>query len=376
MTSFGSGIALADHQLAPVLEGRLFGALDEIQEVIDGLVEQVALIGCDGKIVAINESWRRQVERQARTGLHISRDYVRFLEGLIEGGDDGVRPILQAFRDINAGSRRTFRCVYKGTGTFAGIYFNLVISALTVHDTRYVLVSVHDVTELVGLKRQRRRMGTQLLRAQEVERRRIARELHDSTSQMLVALQFDLARLSGETGSSSKTLISACKKAVREIQQEIRAFSFLAHPPSLGADDLRVALENLARGFAARSDLEIDVTVSDEGEAADSIRAAIYRLAQEALSNIHRHAHAKRAIIRLVGRKHYLHLLIQDDGVGFDPRRATELQSLGVGVTGMRERVRELGGRLKLQRAEQGTALTVTLPRDKRMLFAPAIGGL
>ena len=83
--------------------------LEEIQEVIDGLVEQVALVACDGKILAVNDCWRRQVERQARSGLHISRDYVAFLEGLIEDGDGGVKPILQAFRDISAGSRRIFR---------------------------------------------------------------------------------------------------------------------------------------------------------------------------------------------------------------------------------------------------------------------------
>src|SRR4051812_35049255 len=83
--------------------------LQEIQEVIDGLVEQVALVSCEGTILAVNDCWRQQVERQARTGLHISRDYIAFLEGLIEDGDVSAEPILQAFRDIGAGSRRTFR---------------------------------------------------------------------------------------------------------------------------------------------------------------------------------------------------------------------------------------------------------------------------
>ena len=347
----------------------------EIQEVIDGLVEQVALVSCDGTILAVNDRWRRQVERQARTGLHISRDYIAFLEGLIEDGNEGVKPILRAFRDISAGSRRIFRHLYKGSGAFDGYDFNVVVAALTIHGTRHVLVSVHDVTELVGLKRQRRRVGGQLLRAQEDERRRMARELHDSTSQMLVSLRFDLSRLArGNVGPEAVAIVDECKKTLEEIQREIRTFSFVAHPPSLTANSLAIALQNLASGFANRTGLEIEVDVSDPGEASASVEAAIYRLSQEALANIHRHASATRAIIRLVGRKDCLHLVIGDDGVGISEIDLRRVSSIGVGVMGMRERVDELGGRISIRRAVRGTVLTVSLPRHKRTVLAPPIG--
>lgn len=263
-----------------------------------------------------------------------------------------------------------------GHWTFDGYYFNVVIAGLTVHDSRYILVSVHDVTELVALKRQRRRIGSQLLRAQEDERRRIARELHDSTSQMLVALQFDLARLGGQAGFKAKAIVAECKRAVQDIQREIRAFSFLAHPPALETSNLGVALQDLGRGFAARTDLKIDVEVAYDGEVSDSIQTAIYRLCQEALSNVYRHARAKHASIRLVGRKNYLHLLIVDDGIGFDLDDNAKLHALGVGVTGMSERVRELGGRLSIRRARRGTAMTVSFQREERVMFAPPIGGV
>lgn len=349
--------------------------LQEIQEVIDGLVEQVALVGCDGTILAVNDCWRRQVERQARTGLHISRDYIAFLEDLIEGGDEGVKPILQAFRDISAGSRRTFRHLYKGSKVFDGYDFNVVVAALTIHGTRHVLVSVHDVTELVGLKRQRRRAGSQVLRAQEDERRRMARELHDSTSQMLVALRFDLSRLArGNVGPEAIAIVDECKKSLQEIQREIRTFSFVAHPPSLTANSLAIALQSLASGLANRTGLEIAVEVSDSGEASASVEAAIYRLSQEALANIHRHAGATRAAIRLVGRKDCLHLVIGDDGVGINAVDSPRGQAIGVGVMGMRERVHELGGRMSIRRAVQGTVLTVSIPRYKRTVLAPLIG--
>lgn len=349
--------------------------LQEIQEVIDGLVEQVALVSCDGTILAVNDCWHRQVERQARTGLHISRDYIAFLEGLIEDGDEGVKPILQAFRDISAGSRRTFRNLYKGNGAFSGYDFNIVIAALTIHGTRHVLVSVHDVTELVGLKRQRRRVGSQLLKAQEDERRRMARELHDSTSQMLVALRFDLSRLGRENvGPEAVSTVEECMMLLQEIQREIRTFSFVAHPPSLTTNSLAAALQNLARGFANRTGLEIDVEVSEPGGASASVEAAIYRLSQEALANIHRHASATRAIIRLVSRKGCLHLIIGDDGVGVNADDLQSVKPIGVGLMGMKERVHELGGRISIRRAVQGTVLTVSLPRYKRMALAPLLG--
>ncbi len=354
---------------------RYFGSLREVQEIIDGLVEQIALIGRDGTILAVNESWRRQVERQARTGLHISRDYLRFLTDLIEDGDEGAVAILEAFNEISAGVRQTSRCIYKGSGVFAGYDFDVRIAALTVQETRYVLVSVHDVTELVTLKRQRRRLGSQLLRAQENERRRMARELHDSTSQMLVVLQLQLSRAAKNCGAECDPIIAECREAVQEIQREIRTFSFLAHPPSLIGNDLALALESLVRGFADRTGLRIDFDVLEPGEVSASIEAAIYRLAQEALANIYRHAKAGHATVWLVGRVRYLHLMIRDDGIGFDAAAPDHRHPLGVGLTGMRERVRELGGRLSIQRADKGTAITVSLPRQKRMRFAPQIGG-
>jgi two-component system, NarL family, sensor kinase len=349
--------------------------LQEIQEVIDGLVEQVALVSCEGTILAVNACWRQQVERQAHTGLHISRDYTAFLEGLIEDGDKGVEPILQAFRDISAGSQRTYRRLYKGSGAFEGFDFNIIVAPLTIHGTRHVLVSVHDVTELVGLKRQRRRAGGQLLRAQEDERRRMARELHDSTSQMLVALRFDLSRVArGNVGPETVAIIDECKEMLKAIQREIRTFSFVAHPPSLTANSLAIALQNLVSGFANRTGLEIEVEVSDCGEASASVEAAIYRLSQEALANIYRHAGATHAAVRLAGRKNCLHLVIGDDGVGFQVADVASRTSLGVGVMGMQERVRELGGRMSIQSAAQGTVLTVSLPRHKRTTLLPFIG--
>jgi two-component system, NarL family, sensor kinase len=152
---------------------------------------------------------------------------------------------------------------------------------------------------------------------------------------------------------------------IKEVHREIRSLSFMAHPPQLADYGLAAALERLSVGFAAHTGLEVDFQASDVGEASASVEAAIYRLAQEALSNIHRHASATHAAIRLVGTKRCIHLIMSDDGIGFDTHDDHGRTPIGVGVDGMKERVRELGGRWSIRRIEKGMALSVSLPRRK-----------
>ena len=324
------------------------------------------MISTDGSILAINSHWRRQVERQKQSGLLIDRDYDAYLAGLVEDGDEGVRPILKAFRDICSGARNNFSCLYRGYGVFSGYDFKVVITAMEVHGERYILVTVHDVTEVASLKRQRRRLGSQLLRAQENERRRMARDLHDSTSQALVALQFSLQKLSKEyPNAGGEALVAECQEAIQEVHREIRALSFIAHPPSFATGDLEPSLQSLVAGFARRTGIEARVECDSIEGVSSSIEATIFRLAQEALANIHRHSSARHATVRLVAREGYVHLVVWDDGVGFEWSPKKRRLGLGVGVLGMAERVRELGGRLSLRRLAIGTLLRATLPRLK-----------
>ena len=138
-------------------------------------------------------------------------------------------------------------------------------------------------------------------------------------------------------------------------------------------NNLALALEKLVNGFAARTGIEIDLSISNVGEVSASVETAIYRVSQEALTNIHRHASATRAIFRLIPRERYLHLLIRDDGIG-TPVSPGVPGEAGVGVVGMEERIRELGGRLSVRHAVAGTTLTAVIPRQKKMVFAPLIG--
>jgi two-component system NarL family sensor kinase len=341
-----------------------------IQTMLDGLSEQVALIGCDGIIRAVNRTWRREVERQAQAGAVINRDYVQFLGTLIAQGDERVVPIVKGFEEVRSGRRAQFKHLYIGSGTFRGHAFKVVVSRFHLADDPLLLVSVHDVTELMMLKRQRRRLQSWLLRAQEDERRRIARELHDSTSQSIVALQLNVMRLKeADQWSESDPLLLECANTLAAMQQELRAFSFMCHPPSLTENGLVLGLNSLIEGFSARTGLNIDFLVDQVGGAPDSVEATIYRLAQEALTNIHRHAHATRVVVQLLGTVRCLHLIVYDNGVGFHPAEGLPPPAVGVGILGMKERLRSLGGRLTIQRVEHGTAVLASLPRSKPELF-------
>lgn len=339
----------------------------EFQATIDRLAGLVALVDIDGAILAENDHWRRSVEQRLTWAFRAGANYRDALQELIDSGDKRIPPILQAFLDVSAGTRESFQCVYIGSGILSGHDYNVHLSRLELGGRWYVLVNAEDLTEVNALKRQRRRVGSQVLRAQEDERRRIARELHDSTSQLLVALQLNLMSLEGVgDGPKSEELIADCKKVLQDVHCEIRSFSYIAHPPSLLDNGLGKALEAMCKGFASRTGLDIDLQVSDLGQASASVEAALYRLAQEALANIHRHAAAERASVRLVGTQRCLHLMIADDGVGFDQAEISKRHSIGVGMLGMAERVRNLGGRFSIHRAPaNGTIVRASLPRSK-----------
>jgi two-component system NarL family sensor kinase len=337
-----------------------------LQEMIDGTAELAALVNHDGAILAANEQWLRAVERQGAWFFLVGCDYPSALRDLIAAGDTRMQAILQAFTEVSAGTRQSFQCIYVGTGILSGRDHNIRFSPIEVGGSRCVLINAQDLTELNDLKRQRRGFGSKIVQAQEDERRRLAREIHDSTSQLLVVLQFNLMNLRRVDGHKSNALVADCMNVLEDVHSQIRNLSFMAAPPSLATNGLGNALEALVTGFASRAGLEVDLQVSDVDQASASVELAVYRLAQEALANIHRHAAADRANVRLVGTKRCLHLVISDNGVGFDFAEGRNGQSLGVGVLGMAERVRELGGRFSIHRSQpKGTILSASLPRSK-----------
>ena len=202
----------------------------------------------------------------------------------------------------------------------------------------------------------------ELLKIHEYERQRLGQELHDSAGQLLVSLQLSVAHLSTiDENAGHGEVIDEIRETVRQIDQEIRTLAFLHYPMELCEHGLGPAIQMLARGFERRTGIRTDFscnwgsTVLDESAA-----TALLRIAQEALVNVYRHAHAShvRILIRKLGN--WLELSITDDGVGI--AREVLDGPHGIGLQGMRHRAETLGGHLQVRNLRQGMRVSASVP--------------
>ena len=211
-------------------------------------------------------------------------------------------------------------------------------------------------------------LSQRLMKVQDEERRRIARELHDSAGQLLSGLKMSLGAIVRATKSSSPEVIEEVgesSKIIEQLTQEIRTMSYLLHPPLLDEIGLSAALGWYIRGLSERSGLEISLSVPADYERLPlEIELVLFRLIQEALTNIHRHSGSKTAAIRIAVDAEEVIVEIEDHGCGISPARLSAIQSQGsgVGIQGMRERIRQLHGHLNITSNESGTLISVALP--------------
>lgn len=340
-----------------------------LQDLIDGLADNAALIAPDGIILATNQIWKETIGVLDLERLEVGYDYLDFWRGIARVGEEQACRIVRAFREVATGFRKRAACSYHNPERFSGRHFNLVFSSSEAGSRPLVLASVYDVSELISLKKKLRQLTSGILRAQEKERRRIARDLHDGTAQLIVGLELSLMRLkAAKLDEKSATLIGECFETLSRMQREIRSMSFMFHPPVLKRNSLVSALTELFEGFGSRTDIEVQFRSGDIGAASASVESTLYRIAQEALANIHRHARATTVSAELISSGDRIHLIIGDNGIGFDVAQLKGA-SVGVGIVGMRERVREMGGRFALHSLRPGTALIASLPREKPHLF-------
>jgi PAS domain S-box-containing protein len=224
-------------------------------------------------------------------------------------------------------------------------------------------------TEVLKQSEQLRDLSHRMMLMQDEERRHIARELHDSAGQTLAALSMNLATVVEYSKNTSPQLANVAKEGqelVQELTKEIRTTSYLLHPPLLDECGLSEALSWYTQGLKERSGLEITEAIPEDfGRLSREMELAIFRIVQECLTNIHRHSGSKTAAIRLSRSTSEVVLEIQDHGKGMSPEKLAGIQvrSSGVGMTGMRERVRHLGGVLTIESSDRGTKISVTLPR-------------
>ncbi len=211
-------------------------------------------------------------------------------------------------------------------------------------------------------------LSMRLLRTQDDERRYIARELHDTAGQTMTVVGMKIQRLIQKAKQGDPQVVldaETIRGLIERLNQDIRTTSYLLHPPLLDESGLSASLAWYVRGLAERSGLEIRLSVSENlGRLPQNMELVVFRLIQECLTNIHRHSCSKTAVICLTRTADSILVEVTDQGSGMTPQRLAEVQAhgTGVGVRGMRERVRQFNGEMKIASDNTGTTVSFSFP--------------
>jgi two-component system NarL family sensor kinase len=220
--------------------------------------------------------------------------------------------------------------------------------------------------QVTGAKNQVSELSGQLLALQEEERQRIARELHDSTAQHLVAANLRLSGLESQVRESQagRKILAEVESLLTEALRELRIFAYLLHPPNLATDGLQTTLREFSEGFAERTGLVARIRIPEEVDGLpQDLQRSILRVVQEGLTNVHRHAGASRVSIAARIMSGRLVVRIVDNGHGMiGPARPDGPIRLGVGIAGMHARLKQFGGDLRIRTGRSGTRIVTMVP--------------
>ena len=243
------------------------------------------------------------------------------------------------------------------------------------HELRIAQSELEDrvqqrTSELNAANTSLRELPGRLLKAQDEGRRRIARELHDGIGQYLVSLNFQvhqIERLAKEDSAPSMALLSETSETIAHCISEVRTISHLLHPPVLDELGLVSAIKWYVEGFSKRSGVAVKMELPEvPSRYPPSVELALFRVLQESLTNVHRHSGCSAVTVRLESNEKELNLRVKDNGRGIPEHRIRRFSEhgtgFGVGMVGMHERVREIGGQLTISSDSSGTTVAVTVP--------------
>jgi signal transduction histidine kinase len=271
-------------------------------------------------------------------------------------------------REQNAASERE-RISMEQKLRAANEQLDLKIQERTSELTRSNQLLQNEIQRRVQTEDMLRKLSARILTLQDEERRRLGRELHDSAGQLLAALHINLGVIAQRTQSdpSLSARVADSAALADQVISEIRTLSYLLHPPMLDETGLASAVEWYARGFSDRSKIAVNLDIDPNlPRFPMEVEMAIFRIVQESLVNIHRHSGSRTAFISLHADVEGASLTIRDEGCGIPAEILKNMEegggNMGVGIGGMRERARQLGGAISIRRANPGTAVEVSLP--------------
>jgi PAS domain S-box-containing protein len=314
----------------------------------------------EGRYLDVNESFLRMSGYTREEVIGHTSNELRIFQNPADRDAQIVRPLLRAgvVRNLEFKFRRK-----------NGACRTLLSSAELVElaGERCILVASSDITERKDLEQELMQLTAQLFRLQDEERRRIARELHDETAQNLFGISINLAKLNQFSQEpEARRLIDECESLGNESLQEIRTLSYLLHPPLLDEAGLVSALQWYVQGFTKRSGIYVDLVAQSIERLRPEVELALFRIVQESLTNVRRHSGSETATIRLERKSDDIFLEIQDMGCGMpfskSSNDADEIIEMGVGIPGMQQRLRQLGGRLEIASNSEGTSIKAIVP--------------
>jgi len=342
---------------------------DPLLSMVRAFGVPAAIMDQTGNVLGANRSWRDLARNQGPAAVTCDpgENYSEALDAGQRNGVGGAAALKNGVERVLSGRIKTVECDCRLIQDGVSQRFRVRISRVKGQAPARFLAQVEEVTSLVEAQELAREAGERLLEAQADERRRLALELHDSVGQNLVALGLSLSllRMMAPKTSSVSKVIDDMSSSLQDADAQIRSLSYLLNPPyPVHEEGLERAVEALVHGFGSRAGLRVDISVDGVPRDVDLARQrVIFRILQEALVNIHRHAHANAVIVKLSHSRRELMLEVRDDGRGI-PVQEGAVSPAGVGLSGMRARVREFGGEFQVVSGPTGTTVAVRLPLD------------
>ncbi|MBY0526803.1 MAG: PAS domain S-box protein [Gemmataceae bacterium] len=346
-----------------------------VRGVLDALPAQIAVLDPSGAIVTVNESWRRFARENGADSITERGDGMNYLDVCRQAAQTGADEAGTLYRGIGAvlgGYLSEFHFEYPCDSPRGSRWFLMSATPLTTPEGG-VIVAHHDVTERHQAAEAQSNLLGRLIGAQEDERRRIARDLHDGVAQGLMSLVLGLHAVEHMQDSEPvRAQFQSLGELLNDTLNDVRRMARGLRPATLDDLGFAVALQRHVAEFAGPHKLDIHLLLPEPGNPRlpAAVETALFRIVQEALSNVSRHAQARNVTIRLTQTPTAVELEIEDDGRGFDRVDLKQLlrDNQHLGLASMRERAALLGGTLELTAATgQGTRIRVRVPlRESR----------
>jgi two-component system, NarL family, sensor kinase len=345
----------------------LQGAEHPYRILVETIDEGAATLSDDGTVLYSNKSFASIFD------VPLEKFIGAPLEGFVSGED--MEDLRALIKDAKSGSARGEIRLRTINGKARTV--RLTLSTNRQLGVEAICAVATELTELVETNEalrvtetSLRQLSGRLLQLQDEERRRIARDLHDVTGQKIALLSMSLDRLGRLVGSQDSEVeetFEETRDVVRKIGEEIRTLSYLLHPPLLDESGLASAVRWYAEGFQKRSGIHLSVNIAPGlGRLSMEVETALFRVVQESLTNVHRYSGSPDAEIRIFAENGELRLEVVDYGKGIEAGTARTsidgIASLGVGIPGMRERLRQLGGQLEVDFGKNGTRVLANVP--------------